>query len=732
MKMPRALNSVTPIDRSRWLFAVLSIVAVLYAFVGAWLITAGPSDPVAHTAAFLDHLVSPWMLATYAVALAFIAFGVWSLRAPPTPVRSPEVERIRGRTAIQFVVVLVLVAASLSGIGWLYVRDLEITSEAGRARQQEVVARLKAQQIGKWLFERSIDSELLAASLVRLPLDRLPGDVDVAQVIGLLFAETLAADPERLAVTLFATDGSVLVHAGEGGTPEQPVVGSVRALALAPASAPRIVDIYDSAAGPRMAFLAPVVRRDAPGSSADIVGIVVDPFRGVLDQIRSWPAPSASSEVMVVHRDGDDLVFITAPKLSPTPLPNSWRQPLANSTLPSAEAILRGDGVRSGRDYRGAEVLTASQRVNGLPWTVVAKTDLAEYTAPLQRRERTLVMVLGAAVLLAAVMLAVLWRGEQAAIASQLERAESDRAALSRHFAQLTRLARDIVVMTDPDGRIIEANEAAIAAYGYTEAELCRLTVAELRTPEEYGRYEQDWRAGETADGMLIETVHRRKDGTTFPVEVSGRTIEVDGKRYRQAFMRDISVRKKLERQVARLSRVRSALQAATSVLLRARDEDEIYRQICEVVVRLDGYRMADVALPVDDEERTVRIASVAGADEGYLAQAAISWGEEPHGQGPTGAALRTGTTQVNQDFATNPRMAPWRDEALRRGLHSSIGLPLQAGGKVFAAFTLYAAEPDAFDADEVALLEALAADIAFAASKFRAPTQTIRAGQSS
>ena len=79
-------RSAGPIDRSRWVFAALSLVAVAYAFVGAWLITAGPSDPIAHTAAFLDHLVSPWMMATYAVAAAFIAFGLWYMRRQPRQV----------------------------------------------------------------------------------------------------------------------------------------------------------------------------------------------------------------------------------------------------------------------------------------------------------------------------------------------------------------------------------------------------------------------------------------------------------------------------------------------------------------------------------------------------------------------------------------------------------------------------------------------------------------------
>ena len=82
----------------------------------------------------------------------------------------------------------------------------------------------------------------------------------------------------------------------------------------------------------------------------------------------------------------------------------------------------------------------------------------------------------------------------------------------------------------------------------------------------------------------------------------------------------------------------------------------------------------------------------------------------------PTGSALRTGVTQVNQDFLTNPRAALWRDEAMKRGYRSSISLPLKDGNVVFAVLTLYATEPEAFDEDEVALLTTLSGDLAFAA----------------
>jgi putative nucleotidyltransferase with HDIG domain len=68
----------------------------------------------------------------------------------------------------------------------------------------------------------------------------------------------------------------------------------------------------------------------------------------------------------------------------------------------------------------------------------------------------------------------------------------------------------------------------------------------------------------------------------------------------------------------------------------------------------------------------------------------------------------------VNQRFATNPALVPWRDEALRRGYQSSAALPLVDGEKVIGALTLYAAEPEAFSEEEMKLLGQLAEDLAF------------------
>lgn len=709
--------------RSRWVFGILTLVGILNGLLGAWLVTAGPTDPVEHTARFLAFLVSPWMLVTYSFVAVFIAFGIWRLSTRPVEVDERPREQVLRRRAVQFALVLALGASGFMGVGYLYFREVETTTFADRTAEQQLVARLKAQQVGKWLVETTVNAEILAASIARMPLDRLPGDRDVAQVTGLLFAEALAINPERTSVTLFAANGNVLVHEGEGAGPDAATREAVKDLVARPAPS-KVVDLHNipgTPPQPRMAIIVPVAAPTPGAKPMGWLAIGLDPFRGVLDKFNAWPTASPTSEVLLVHRVGDDVVYITPPRhLDPAPYPNTVALPITNPRSPAVQTVLQGPGIRTGIDYSGTRVLTASAKVDGLPWFVGAKTDESEYQEPLRRLARRLAEVIGLGIVIAAVSLWVLYRGEKAALRAQARRSELEHIAMARHFEGLTQLARDVVLLSDSEGRIIDANEAATRVYGYSRDEFTAMKASELRAPQAQNGFEDAWREYARPGGALLQTVHRRKDGSTFPVEVSGRVLQVDGKNFVQAFVRDISERRELERQVARLSRVRTALQAGTSALLRARDETEMYERLCGVLVREGGYVMANVAMPIDDPDKNVRYAAVAGTDDGYLAQARISWGEGPRGQGPTGTALRSGEVQVNQDFLTNPKAGPWREAAAKRGYRSSICLPLKDGDHTFAVFTLYAAEPHAFDDDEVELLKTLSGDLAYAALSAR------------
>jgi PAS domain S-box-containing protein len=121
------------------------------------------------------------------------------------------------------------------------------------------------------------------------------------------------------------------------------------------------------------------------------------------------------------------------------------------------------------------------------------------------------------------------------------ERARS--AAVQRHellFAQ----ARDAILLLDASGRVVEANVAAEALYGWSRAELIGMHAEDLRTPAARASMVRDWTDTRSSDGVLFETTHLRRDGTEVPVEVFSRVIEIDGKAHRQSIIRDITQRR--------------------------------------------------------------------------------------------------------------------------------------------------------------------------------------------
>lgn len=111
----------------------------------------------------------------------------------------------------------------------------------------------------------------------------------------------------------------------------------------------------------------------------------------------------------------------------------------------------------------------------------------------------------------------------------------------------LAEKARDIIIFVNKDGCILEANEAAVNAYGFTRDELLKMSVYELRS-NPYHIKEQM----EQADlyGISLETEHKRKDGSCFPVEVSSQGTMIGDSRVIVGIVRDITERKKVEKDI--------------------------------------------------------------------------------------------------------------------------------------------------------------------------------------
>ena len=160
--------------------------------------------------------------------------------------------------------------------------------------------------------------------------------------------------------------------------------------------------------------------------------------------------------------------------------------------------------------------------------------------------------------------------------------------------------------------------------------------------------------------------------------------------------------------------RALEALSQCCRALVHAHEESELLAQVCQIIVGTVGYRLAWVGLAERNDQKSVRPVAQAGFEDGYLQAVNVSWADVERGRGPTGTSIRTAVPCIIKDTHIAPNFAPWRDQAVRRGFGSVVGLPLISDETVIGAITIYAPEPDAFDPDEVDLLRELADNLAY------------------
>lgn len=99
-------------------------------------------------------------------------------------------------------------------------------------------------------------------------------------------------------------------------------------------------------------------------------------------------------------------------------------------------------------------------------------------------------------------------------------------------------------------GQVLYVNEHACQGLGYTREELVGRYVWEFDPDFPPEAWPPMWEGLKSSGVVYIESRHRRKDGTVFPVEVTGNYISANGEEYSFVFVQDISERKRIEEQL--------------------------------------------------------------------------------------------------------------------------------------------------------------------------------------
>jgi two-component system cell cycle sensor histidine kinase/response regulator CckA len=133
-------------------------------------------------------------------------------------------------------------------------------------------------------------------------------------------------------------------------------------------------------------------------------------------------------------------------------------------------------------------------------------------------------------------------------------------------FRSLFEYANDGIILMDRTGEILNVNQEACEIHGFGREALIGTNIALLETEENKLPFRERMERILRGESLLFETQHYRKDGTKVSLEVSARALDVEGKTLVQAFHRDITEKKKLQRQLMHSQKMDSIGQLAGGI----------------------------------------------------------------------------------------------------------------------------------------------------------------------
>ena len=310
-----------------------------------------------------------------------------------------------------------------------------------------------------------------------------------------------------------------------------------------------LTDIHRSEVVPyaHMDLLIPLISAGDENNLSGILILRIDPERILFPLIQSVPVPSESMETLIFKREGDSILYLNELRHQRnTTL--KLKLPVTNQDLLAAKAVMGIEGVVEGVDYRNIPVIGYISKIPEMSWFMVAKVDKKEVETPLRRLFlQTIILTILLILVNASIFGIILWDLRLKTYKQELKN-ELEKKALESHFQYLIKYANDIITLIDKDFTIVEANDKALETYGYSRTEMIGLDANALKATSSPDPVPDRRKLLDETGSAFYETIHKRKDGTEFPVEISSRVIDIEGHRFYQAIARDITWRKRNER----------------------------------------------------------------------------------------------------------------------------------------------------------------------------------------
>ncbi len=274
---------------------------------------------------------------------------------------------------------------------------------------------------------------------------------------------------------------------------------------------------------------------------------------------------------------------------------------------------------------------------------------------------------------------------------------------------------QDAYFRADKEGNIIMVSPSAAIMYRYDSIEemIGIKAVSLYKNPEDRNHVLKMLK--EKGDVQDFQGEGLRNDGTSFWVSLNVQyKYDEQGKiKGTEGFIRDITEHKTSEERIKRLYRLYTTLSQINQSVVRIKDQDELFKNICKVCVEFGKFKMAWIGL-IDPRTGELKPVAHHGHEDNYLKKISINIHDKKSIHKTTTSALRKGEVIINEDIKKDI-ISQMHKEALKRGYRSLASIPIKLKDEVIGNLNIYASEPDFFNKDEINMAEEIGTDISYA-----------------
>ncbi|MCK6614762.1 MAG: PAS domain S-box protein [Ignavibacteriaceae bacterium] len=432
----------------------------------------------------------------------------------------------------------------------------------------------------------------------------------------------------------------------------------------------------------------------------------INPDKELYPVLDSWPYESLTSESTLSMVERDSIVYLNElrhRKNSALSLKISTH----DSSYVAVKAFAQADRIVEGLDYRGEKVISYLKRIPDTDWALTVKTDKAELMRPVIY---SVFFISGYALLFFGVIIFgfdVFYRKEKKKMYLHLYEEELRRNALLRQYDYILQNSGDIIFLVDESGKITEANQKALKEYGYTLEELAGKPAEIIRGNDEGVSVQEVIALLHKTGEITFETLHKKKDGEVFPVEVSAKLLQIDGAYFYQSIVRDISERKEHEKKIRRLNRLYSMLSASNKAIVRKSNTDDLFSEIIRVAVQIGKFKGVWIGRTAGNQ--TTETIKEVGFSNGCASLTEILLLKQSE---KFNAGFSDGSVFYCNDITGADFLSPEESAKMHIGSFAAMQLSVKQGTPLYVL--LISEKKDFFGEDDRYLLDEMAEDLSF------------------